>query len=179
MSRIPKSAQRKIDKYARMKALPTSNQKEVVEDFRTPMTLRQGDPGVGKWDVYFNGERQTLCMYADARSGTIVRYKHGSGNTPLTKETERLRGNVVIVRKGQRVPDHLQVVPESVCHNMEVMIANPQTIKELNNAGIATKDVRVVERITPRRSRVLGASALLAIAAIATMTVGDDDGKVG
>jgi hypothetical protein len=57
-----------------------------------------------KFDVFFNGQKQRLCIEADAEKGFIVRYKLGIGSLPVanregTYETERLEGRVEIKLK--------------------------------------------------------------------------------
>jgi len=138
MSYIPKSAQRKIDKYnstSRVIELSPEASAKLVKAFedRTPAVLRQGQPGAGLWDVYFNGVKQHLCTFASINEGYIVRYTHGKGSTPLTKQTERLTGSVVIVRKGQRIPAHL--------------IVSPATAADMQEAGISMAGVEVVEKL--------------------------------
>lgn len=106
MSYIPKSAMRKINKV--VKPLPKTEKGDTVTLIRgEPTVLRQGQPGAGMWDVYLDGVRQHLCQEAHAEKGYVIRYTHGSGSTPLSKQTERVDGCVVIVRKGQPMPEHL------------------------------------------------------------------------
>lgn len=96
-----KTMQKKLAAYARMKA-EAANSKTVAEiDVVVPTTLRSGQPGSGMWDVYFNGERQHLCTFADNVTGRITRHVHGRGNIGIGKETETLYGTVDFVRKGQ------------------------------------------------------------------------------
>lgn len=97
-----KSAAKLAAQYAKMKPLPDT---EPVRhpNLDTPTELRQGNPGVGLWDVYFNGSLQHLCAYANRATGTITRYTHGDGNKPLTKQVETLHGDVQFVRKGTAV----------------------------------------------------------------------------
>lgn len=104
MRYIPKSAQRKIDASVRLRStigVPTSGpgtpQKEYV-----PRRLESGTPGQGLYEVFFNGQRQHLCTVADMDEGFITRYTRGTGNQPSTKETETLKGRVVIRRKGTK-----------------------------------------------------------------------------
>lgn len=57
-----------------------------------------------KYDVFFNGKKQTLCHVADVRNGYILRYKLGFGNIPVKGRdgrfhTEMLKGNVEIKLK--------------------------------------------------------------------------------
>lgn len=104
MSYIPKSAQRKIDKYnakSRVIRLSPEVEAKLVQTFenRTPQVLRQGDPGCQRWAVYFNGERQHLCSYASVPEGKIVRYVSGMGNEANTRQTEVLFGTVEIRSK--------------------------------------------------------------------------------
>lgn len=138
MSYIPKSAQRKINKYnskTRAIRLSPEAEKKLEDAFnnRTPAVLRQGQPGAGLWDIYFNGIKQHLCTFASVNEGCIVRYTHGKGSTPLTEQTERLTGCVVIVPKGSRIPAHL--------------IVSPATAADMQKAGIRMAGVEVVEKL--------------------------------
>lgn len=107
MSYIPKSAQRKIDAYKRMQKETPREQFPAVEppvDY-VPRRLRAGEPGAGMWDVYLDGVQQHLCQIAEAGDpGAVIRYKHGKGNIAQTRETELVRGRVVILRKGTPLP---------------------------------------------------------------------------
>lgn len=102
MSYIPKSAQRKIDAANRaIKAMP-HRVFDGVDKLAVPFVpniLTAGDGGAQMWDVFFNGVKQHLCQHADCERGYIVRYTHGTGNKPLTSETEKLFGVVEIKRK--------------------------------------------------------------------------------
>lgn len=104
MSYIPKSVQRKIDKYngkTRVIHLSPEAEAKLTKAFetRTPQVLRQGDPGCQRWEVYFNGVRQHLCTYASVTEGKIIRYTHGVGNKAGTRQTEELFGDVEIRSK--------------------------------------------------------------------------------
>lgn len=138
MSYIPKSAQRKITKYnstSRVIELSPEAEAKLVKAFddRRPAVLHSGQPGARLWDVYFNGVKQHLCLTANAVEGYIVRYTHGKGSVPLTKQTERLTGCVVIVSKGSRIPAHL--------------IVSPATAADMQEAGISMAGVEVVESV--------------------------------
>lgn len=98
-----KSAAKLAAQYAKMKPLPATEPMQHP-NLETPTELRQGKPGVGLWDVYFNGSLQHLCSYANRETGQITRYLHGNGNKPTTKMVENLRGIVTFVRKGQPFP---------------------------------------------------------------------------
>lgn len=49
-----------------------------------------------KYDVFFNGIRQTACRVADVEQGYIVRYKRARGRLMSGGEVERLEGKVEI-----------------------------------------------------------------------------------
>lgn len=104
MSYIPKSAQRKIDASVKLRAtvgIPTSGPGTPQHAY-VPRRLEQGTPGQGLYEVFFNGQRQHLCVIADMDAGFITRYTQGIGNQPSTKTTETLKGRVVIRRKGTK-----------------------------------------------------------------------------
>lgn len=105
MSYIPKSAQRKIDRYNRKRAeivLSPKAQAKLEQALAPPMQLRSGQPGSRMWDVYFNGEKQNVCTFADRMLGRITRYKYSRGSTGIGHETENLIGNVEFVKRGER-----------------------------------------------------------------------------
>jgi hypothetical protein len=169
-----KSFLKKQAAYARMKALPKHNgdvllvkgQKgdSVTLTNGVPTKLYQGQPGAGMWDVYFNGVKQHLCTYASSIEGKIVRYTHGRGNTPLSKQTEELAGSVVIVRKGTPMPAHL--------------IVSPATAEDMEKKGLNTQGVEVLPRVrTTAGRRRVGPSSIMLAAAIVAASMGSDDGK--
>lgn len=105
MSYIPKSAQRKIDSYNRKRAeivLSPKAQAKLEQDLAPPMQLRYGQPGVRMWDVYFNGQKQNVCTFADRMLGRITRYKYSRGALGVGTETENLIGDVEFVKRGQK-----------------------------------------------------------------------------
>lgn len=149
MSYIPKSAQRKIDKYnskTRVIQLSPEAEAKLVKAFEDrkpaepPKRLRSGQPGAGLWDVYFNGVKQHLCAVADVEQGFVIRYLHGKGNTPTTSQTEQVRGYVEIVRKGTQ---------PSLYVNKDVanLIVSPATAADMQEAGISMAGVEVVESV--------------------------------
>lgn len=144
-----KTMQKKLAAYARMKA-----EAELIREFTPidrdpPKRLISGQPGAGMWDVYFNGERQHLCTFADVQLGRITRYKHGRGSTGIGKDTENLIGHVEIVRKGDP-----STFVKAVAEVQEFVKANPQR---------ATV-------VMPRR--IMGSSRVLAVAAVAMLAAG-------
>lgn len=57
-----------------------------------------------RFEVFFNGQKQRLCIEADAEKGFVVRYKLGIGSLPVANragefETERVQGRVEIKLK--------------------------------------------------------------------------------
>lgn len=121
MSYIPKSVKRKLDRVNTIKSAnwlkpeqkaellgsPLSLNEQVYREVTgVPNVLRQGQSGSGMWDVYLDGVKQHLCQEANAMSGYVIRYTHGSGRTPLTKQTEKVRGKVEFVRKGSKLHQH-------------------------------------------------------------------------
>jgi hypothetical protein len=90
MAYVPKSALRKIQKYARL-VTPVKGVKVEL-----PRYLTNETPGAGRFRIYFNGLRQQLCTLADVDAGKIIRYKAGVGSRPSTTDTEVLYGNVEI-----------------------------------------------------------------------------------
>lgn len=103
MSYVPKSVQRKLDAQNRARSIQIATLiaagVQVVATPYVPDLLTAGQPGAQMWDVFFNGQKQHLCQRADVKLGYIVRYLHGSGSKPLTKETEQVYGVVEIKRK--------------------------------------------------------------------------------
>jgi len=111
-SRIPKKAQRLIDACKsvsdkvservaiKLQVIPTRMEVGV-----TPLSI------CNRFDVYFNGVKQTRCTVADTVEGYITRYamyKSYDNLRPLANEqkhsplTETLYGDVRIVLKGKK-----------------------------------------------------------------------------
>lgn len=172
MSYIPKSAQRKMNGYKRMKALPTTSAPATPTG--PPKRLKQGQPGAGMWDVYFNGERQRLCKVADVDKGMIERYMHGDGSKPLTHRTEILHGVVQIVAKGEK-PAHQHKdecwEPDSGC-DMGRSEAHAVAVEP---SVVLAPDSRP-RHGSPRRRVALG-SNVLAAATVAAIALGEMNGK--
>jgi porphobilinogen deaminase len=103
MSRIPKSAQRAIDKANKASAARLSQIKEVQETIPLPreMDVIRTPRGVmNLHDVYFNDELQRLCVFASVGMGCIRRWSSGKGHVPdKDAKIEELRGKVEIRRK--------------------------------------------------------------------------------
>lgn len=118
MHRIPKSAQRHIDAMQKVraetaKALAAAGERKAAASrgYAGPVPLRMDLATTPRevaaaHDVYFNGVKQTLCVFACMETGTIKRYRKGVGHSPVrgkdgNAEMETLQGDVVIVPKGQ------------------------------------------------------------------------------
>ncbi len=58
---------------------------------RTPRNI------INLYDIYFNDEKQFLCVLADVPNGMIQRWMHGKGNVPAKgSPLETLYGKVEI-----------------------------------------------------------------------------------
>jgi len=103
MSRIPKSAQRAIDKANRQRDLERLAQVERLASLPVPRRMDVNFTPrsiINLHDVFFNGEKQTLCVMADAVKGIIHRWSHGTGHRPGKGAViQELQGKVEIRRK--------------------------------------------------------------------------------
>lgn len=120
MHRIPKSAQRHIDRLNKVRAdtAVALAAAAMARAARTPlvdcpvpryMSLDSTPRDVAAaHDVYLNGVKQRLCIVADMDKGFIKRYVAGVGNIPALNrhgkaDTELLFGDVRIVRRGEKL----------------------------------------------------------------------------
>lgn len=102
-SRIPKGAQRAIDKANRQRQLMAVAKVESIASVPPPRLMALGITPrniMNMHDVFFNGEKQTLCVLADVEKGTIIRWDRGKNNRPAPDaKQEQLYGKVEIRRK--------------------------------------------------------------------------------
>lgn len=99
MSRIPKHAQRAIDKANRARQAQQPAAPAPAKPAGPPRRMEAGvtSPRIcGMYDVFLDGVQQVRCKIADVDGGFVVRYIHGKGNRPEGWETERLEGKVEI-----------------------------------------------------------------------------------
>ncbi len=101
--RIPKSAQLAIDKANRNRQVSLAAKGEQIAALPTPRVMdvaRTPRSIINLYDVFFNGEKQTLCTYANVDEGRIIRWSSGKGHRPL-KGAELVQdlGKVEIRRK--------------------------------------------------------------------------------
>ncbi len=98
--RIPKSAQRAIDKANRMRSATLGMQMAERRAMPAPRRMALNETPrslMNQYDVYFNDELQMLCVVADVDKGMIGRWKSGRGNRPdKNSGLEELYGKVEI-----------------------------------------------------------------------------------
>jgi hypothetical protein len=85
MSHMPKRAQRAIDKANQSRDARLSEQYKHRMALPVPrmMSLNLTPRNIiNMYDIFFNGEKQHLCIYADVNKGMIRRWSHGKGNRP-------------------------------------------------------------------------------------------------
>jgi hypothetical protein len=99
MSYVPKHAQRKMARYAKLTTPMAEQTNESAQTNALPRRLTADTPGCNRYQVWFDGVRQYLCTLADVDAGRIVRYKAGIGSRPSTREQETLHGLVEIRRR--------------------------------------------------------------------------------
>lgn len=102
MNRIPKKAQRAIDKANRESAAREVQRFEGAAEMPIPHELSINTPRAitNMHDIYFDGVKQKLCSYANAKLGTIIRWTRGNGHiADRSSPQEQLYGKVEIKRK--------------------------------------------------------------------------------
>lgn len=93
-SYIPKKAQRLIEGCRKSTQEALAN--KPISMKRTRLSIHEHPVAVLKrYDVYFNGEKQSLCVVADAELNYITRYKYSIEDG----QVETLHGIVEIVLK--------------------------------------------------------------------------------
>jgi hypothetical protein len=100
--RIPKRAQREIDKANIASAARRTKHLDAIANVPVPRVMDSNTPRniMNLHEVYFNDELQMLCTVADVNAGCIIRWNKGKGNHPAKDaELERLFGKVEIRRK--------------------------------------------------------------------------------
>ncbi len=100
--RIPKSAQKAIDKANRERAENIKRAEFANAALPIPRMMNHLTPrGIANMhEVYFNGELQHLCTLANVDKGVIHRWTHGKGNRPAKDANiEELYGKVEIKRR--------------------------------------------------------------------------------
>jgi hypothetical protein len=101
--RIPKSAQRAINKANAQRAASVLIQAAQVANISTPRMMQLGVTPrsiMNMHEVFFNGEKQLLCTYANVGEGKIIRWNRGIGNRPAKGAVlEEVYGKVEIRRR--------------------------------------------------------------------------------
>jgi hypothetical protein len=103
--RIPKSAQRAIDKANQQRRIFETAQTAAARGVTTPRKMEVGVTPRGTmnmFEVYFNDEKQLLCTLADVDSGTIRRWNAGAGNRPAKGAVQELLQGKVEIRPRAR-----------------------------------------------------------------------------
>lgn len=102
--RIPKSAQRAIDKANQQRKLSEITRQAAAAGIPIPrmMSIDTTPRSImNMHEVYFNGEKQMLCTYVNVTEGKIIRWKEGTGMQPNRKAgQETCLGKVEIRRRG-------------------------------------------------------------------------------
>jgi hypothetical protein len=101
--RIPKSAQKAIDKANQQRRLFQITREAAARSIPVPRVMATNVTPrhiANLFDVYFNDELQLLCTLANVDKGMIRRYTSGFGNRPdKGSPIEELYGKVEIRRK--------------------------------------------------------------------------------
>lgn len=102
-NRIPKKAQRLIDKANRATQDRRINTEIKQAIIPVPRVMAMGMTPrhiMNLFDVYLNGEKQTLCTLANVDKGLVRRWDKGIGHTPLKGAVqEEVFGKVEIRRR--------------------------------------------------------------------------------
>jgi hypothetical protein len=109
MSHVPKSALRQIAKLNKFRESIAASKPERTAEIPVP-TVMSIEPGtrtprsvINLHDVYFNGEKQTICCFADSTTGIIRRWTRRIDGRPYIADRsspiEQLQGKVEIKRK--------------------------------------------------------------------------------